>query len=64
MKKQYKIVSVRMSREDFDRLESMKYHIIDTVKLPVSLHWLLNEAIRCGTEELNKFYRQSTPQTF
>jgi len=64
MKKEYKIVSVRMNRDDFDKLESVKYHIRDKTKLPVSLHWLINEAIRCGTDELNKFYRQSTPQTF
>jgi len=55
-KKQYRLVSVRMEVNQYEKLRELRKAIGDVTQLPVSLHWLLNEAIVCGGEHLKSRY--------
>jgi len=56
IKKEYRLISVRMDKAEYMRFEKMKKDITAATNLPISIHWLLNQALVHGGKHLNSTY--------
>lgn len=65
MSKSYRVVSVRLDTEQYKLIEEMKKMIEDKTHLPVSVHYIIKQAITNGCDVLGQLYSsyQSTPST-
>ncbi len=66
MKKKYRVVSVKLSADQYKKLEDMKELIEGITQLPISVHYLIKRSITDGCEGLSEFYSSmegSTPNT-
>jgi|1_EtaG_2_1085319.scaffolds.fasta_scaffold55633_2 hypothetical protein len=56
MSKKSRVVSVKFSRDEFDKMNQIRENIEARTKLPVSLHYLIKKSITDGFEELIETY--------
>ena len=66
MKKKFRVVSVKLSADQYKKLEEMKELIEGITQVPISVHYLIKRSITDGCDGLAEFYSSmagSTPNT-
>jgi|14_taG_2_1085336.scaffolds.fasta_scaffold06400_3 hypothetical protein len=56
MKNKYRVVSVKLTAEQYRRLEEMKEKIEGITSLPISVHYLIKRSIADGCDGLVELY--------